>query len=192
VRCDYQHWEGALTTAPLGHDLLRYLNETDSPTLARLFPSSPALLRGGQGTPILYGLRVEGHGGSDTSSGTPILVDRFAVASPHEAVIAATGGGKTYYISWRLLQRFAHGHCAIVVIDPKDQEYRHLIESILGGTYLVLSEQAKVHLNPLALPPRSAATDERIRALQIDVRAERAVLLKQIVVGEAQARGIPR
>lgn len=49
VACDAQHWEGLLTTAPLGHDLLRYLFETDTPTLARLLPSSSAALAGWPG-----------------------------------------------------------------------------------------------------------------------------------------------
>ncbi|HEY3229374.1 MAG TPA: hypothetical protein VGJ87_09140, partial [Roseiflexaceae bacterium] len=77
-RCDYQHWEGVLTTAPLGHDRLRYLNETDTPTLARLLPSCPTPLRAGQGVPILYGLRGEGSDG-EQGAGAPVVLDRFAL-----------------------------------------------------------------------------------------------------------------
>jgi hypothetical protein len=62
VACDAQHWEGLRTTAPLGYDLLRYLFETDTPTLTRLLPASSAALQGGQGVPILYGVRAEGSG----------------------------------------------------------------------------------------------------------------------------------
>ena len=116
---DARHWEGLLTTAPLGHDLLRYLFETDTPTLARLMPSASAGLQSGQGVPILYGVRAEGSGAGQVS-GAPVLLDRFALPSPHQATIAATGGGKTYQQSFALLQRFAHGNCDICVLDPKD------------------------------------------------------------------------
>jgi hypothetical protein len=161
VACDAQHWEGLLTTAPLGHDLLRYLFETDTPTLARLLPSSSATLQSGQGVPILYGVRAEGSGAGQVS-GAPVLLDRFALPSPHQATIAATGGGKTYQQSFALLQRFAHGNCDICVLDPKDQEYRRLARRVLGGTYLVLSDQAEVQLNPLTLPWGDPTSVERL------------------------------
>lgn len=190
VACDAQHWEGLLTTAPLGYDLLRYLFETDTPTLARLLPSSSAALQGGQGAPILYGVRAEGNGAGQ-AVGAPILLDRFALPSPHQATIAATGGGKTYQQSFALLQRFAHGDCDICVLDPKDQEYRALIADVLGGTYLSLSGQADVQLNPLALPWGDAGVVERLRRIQVDLRARRASLVKQLVASEALARGMP-
>jgi hypothetical protein len=190
VACDAQHWEGLLTTAPLGYDLLRYLFETDTPTLTRLLPSSSAALQGGQGVPILYGVRAEGSGAGQ-AVGAPVLLDRFALHSPHQATIAATGGGKTYQQSFALLQRFAHGNCDICVLDPKDQEYRSLIEDVLGGTYLVLSDQADVQLNPLTLPWGDAGVVERLSRIQVDLRAKRASLVKQLVASESLARGMP-
>lgn len=84
VPTDLQHWEGLLTTAPLGHDLLRYLFETDSQTLARLLPSAAAALQGGQGVPILYGVRAEGSE-MGQGMGAPVLLDRFAMPSPQWA-----------------------------------------------------------------------------------------------------------
>jgi hypothetical protein len=126
-----------LATAPLGGDDLRYLLENGTPTLARLLPSSPATTQAVGGVPILYGVRAEEASGG---TGAPIVVDCFALTVPHEVVIAASGSGKTYQMGWPLLQRFAYGHCAICVIDPKNQEYRALIERTLGGQYLVLAE----------------------------------------------------
>lgn len=190
VATDAQHWEGLLTTAPLGHDLLRYLWETDTPTLARLLPSASAGLQSGQGVPILCGVRAEGTGAGQVI-GAPVLLDRFALPSPHQATIAATGGGKTYQQSFALLQRFAHGNCDICVLDPKDQEYRALIEGAMGGTYLVLSDKADVQLNPLTLPWGDQAVVERLNRIQVDVRGRRASLVKQLVASESQARGMP-
>jgi hypothetical protein len=189
TRCDQQHLDGVLTTAPLGRDDLRYLLENDTPTLARLLPSSPATAHGGSSVPILYGVRAEEAAGGGT--GAPIVVDRFALTVPHEVVIAASGSGKTYQMAWRLLQRFAYGNCAICVVDPKNQEYRTLIEQTLGGQYLVLAEHADERLNPLMLPYGDAAVATQIRALNLDVRAQRAALLKRLVIGEAFARGMP-
>lgn len=190
VPCDAQHWDGMLTTAPLGHDHLRYLFETDTPTLARLLPSATAAMPPATGTPILYGVRAEGSGTGQVV-GAPVLVDRFTLPSPHQAVIAATGSGKTYHQSLVLLQRFAHGNCDLCVLDPKDQEYRHLIEAAMGGTYLVLSPAADIQLNPLALPGNDPATIERLRRLDIDARARRASFVKQLIAGESLARGMP-
>lgn len=186
TRCDGQHLDGMLTIAPLGRDNLRYLLENDTPTLARFLPSSPALSRSGSGVPILVRAEQASHG-----TGAPIMVDRFALTVPHEAVIAASGSGKTYQMTWRLLQRFAHGRCGICVIDPKNQEYRALIERTLGGQYLVVAEHADVRINPLMLPYGDDAVSAQIRTLNLDVPAQRAALLKRLVVGEAQARGMP-
>ncbi|WP_141509040.1 VirB4 family type IV secretion system protein [Candidatus Chloroploca asiatica] len=190
VACDAHHWEGLLTTAPLGHDAVRSLFETDTPTLARLLPASSATLQSGQGVPILYGVRAEGSGAGQVG-GAPVVLDRFALPSPHQATIAATGGGKTYQQASALLQRFAHGSCDLCVLDPKDQEYRTLIETGLGGTYLVLSAQAELQLNPLTLPWGEAAVGARLARLQIDLRARRAALVKHLVASEALARGMP-
>lgn len=192
TRCDDQHWEGALTTAPLGYDQLRYLRETDTSTLARLVPSRGANLAvSPRGVPILIGMRADGSDASAAQQGVPVLLDRFTLPSPHQAVIAATGGGKTYAQCAALLQRFAYGQCSICVIDPKGQEYRQFIEQTLGGTYLVLSERSTTRLNPLMLPYGDAQRTARLRALDTDVRAARAALVKQLVATEAQARGMP-
>ncbi len=190
VACDAQHWEGLVTTVPLGYDQLRYLFETDTPTLARLLPAASATLQGGQGVPILYGVRAEGSGAGQ-AVGAPVLLDRFALPSPHQATIAATGGGKTYQQAFALLQRFAHGNCDICVLDPKDQEYRTLLTDVLGGTYLVLSDQATVQFNPLALPWGDAAVVARLTRIQVDLRAHRASLVKQLVASESLVRGQP-
>src|SRR5207247_3431906 len=128
--------------------------------------SSPATSHSGSGVPILYGVRAEEATGG--GMGAPIVVDRYTLTVPHEAVIAASGSGKTYQMAWRLLQRFAHGNCGICVIDPKNQEYRALIEQTLGGQYLVLAEHADVRLNPLMLPSGDTAVSAQIRTLNLD------------------------
>lgn len=186
-RCDYQHWDGLLTTAPLGRDALALTRETDSHTLARLIPDGGRPLPLGEHAPILYGVRAD--------SSLPVVIDRFALPSPHQAIIAATGGGKTYVQALLLLQRYAYGSCAIVVMDPKGQEYRTLIEETLGGTYVVLSEQAAVRINPLMLPQGGSNASSHlaavVRAQGLDVRMERAALVKHLLATEAQARGMP-
>jgi hypothetical protein len=183
VRCDYQHWEGVLTTTALGRDDLRLVREADSPTLARLIPDGGRALPLGEQAPILYGVHAD--------TGAPVILDRFALPSPHQAIVAATGGGKTYVQALLLLQRYAYGRCAIVVMDPKGQEYRALIEETLGGTYLVLSEQAEVRINPLMLPYGDPAALTTVRAQGLDVRMDRAALVKHLLTTEAQARGMP-
>jgi hypothetical protein len=190
VPTDYQHWEGMLTTVPLGRDDLRYLFETDTQTVALMLPSASVGLQGGQGIPILYGVRAEGRG-SNQGMGAPVLLDRFALRSPHQVKIAATGGGKTYQQSWELLQRFAHGTCDICVLDPKDQEYRQLLEDVMGGTYVVMSSRSEFQINPLALPWGDATVTERLVTVNAEILMERAGMVKQMVATECQARGMP-
>lgn len=185
TRCDYRQWEGVLATAPLGMDPLRLLWATDTPTLARLLPQGQAPFLGGRGAPIVYGRQADGTGG-----GLPVVLDRFQLPSPHQAIIAATGGGKTYLQCLLLLQRYAHGGCSIAVLDPKGQEYRRFIEETLGGTYVVLSEHATVGLNPLAVPHGDEAA-ARLRRMNLDVRTQRAALLKQVISTEMRVRGRP-
>ena len=61
----------------------------------------------------------------------------------------------------------------------------------MGGTYLVLSDKAEVQLNPLTLPWGDDAVVARLNRIQVDLRARRASLVKQLVASESLARGMP-
>ena len=190
TRCDLQHWDGVMTTAPLGHDHLRYLNETDTQTIARLLPTAAPTMPFVRGAPIFWGVRA-GIAGGTTGVGLPVVDDRYTQRlSPHKAVFAATRSGKSYHEGLEIYQRFAYGSCDIVIVDPKDQEYRGLVER-LGGTYLVLSERSEVRFNPLTLPHGDDMLVQHLLKLDIDVRANRAALVKHLAVTEARLRTTP-
>lgn len=190
VRCDGAHWDGVLTTAPLGRDELAYLRETDTQTLTRLIPDSPPSTPMTTGTPLRFGTRAV-PGQADPAGGAEVWIDVFGLISPLKVIIAGIGGGKTYLQSWLLAQRYAFGDCAICVIDPKDQEYRMLIDDLLGGTYVVLSEHSAVRFNPFMLPVGTPTELAALRATGQDLRADRASFLKQVIATEARLRGLP-
>lgn len=183
VASDLHHWETWLTTTPLGYEPRPMYLETDTPTLARLLPTSPPRVDQVHGIPLVYGVRDDG-----ASSGAPIIVDPRALLSPHRVKLAATRSGKSYQAFLEILQLFAHGHVNLLMIDPKDQEYRALVER-LGGTYVVLSPQSTVRINPLMLPHGDAAVIQHLRRLQQDLRTSRAALLTQLITDESRLRG---
>src|SRR5207247_842174 len=100
---------------------------------------------------VLYGL---------SSSGAPILLDRFARENYNSVLLARSGAGKSYLAKLEALRLLFRG-VQVFVIDPED-EYRRLCQAV-GGIYLPLAGEQAVALNPLDLPGggNGHALDER-------------------------------
>lgn len=139
-----QQWEGYVQSLPLGREELGLLLDTSGQAVAMgLLTATPGLKRRG-GRPLIWG--------EHPRTGTPIFWDRWRATNPHGLVIAESGSGKTYTVSGLLTQESALGEDAILILDPKFQEYRGLVNR-LGGAYVSLSSKAGYHINPLELPP---------------------------------------
>ncbi len=83
-------------------------------------------------------------------------------------MIAESGSGKTYVTSGLLTQELALGEDALLILDPKFQEYRQLVTA-LGGAYISLSGKAGYHINPLELPRLSPERAQQVAALEEDL-----------------------
>jgi hypothetical protein len=161
----FQQWEGWIEALPLGREELGLLHDTSGQALAMGMPTAaPGLLRRAGGLPIIWG--------EYPRTGAPIFWDRWTATNPHGLLIAESGSGKTYTISGLLAQELALGEDAILILDPKFQEYRQLVTA-LDGAYISLSGRAGYHINPLELPTLSPERAKAVAALEEDLLGQR-------------------
>lgn len=150
----YRALPGWLATLPLGIDTLKIRRTFDTSALAACFPfTSPDLptATGGAGAAsgVLYGL--------NTTSGAPVVWDRYAQDNYNSITLARSGAGKSYLTKLELLRLLFTGVTASV-IDPED-EYVRLAETV-GGQVIALGADG-VRLNPFDLPA-AAGDDEDV------------------------------
>jgi type IV secretory pathway VirB4 component len=120
----------------------------------------------------------------------PILWDRWAATNPHMVVIGESGAGTTYHLSGLLVQEWALGDEALLILDPKLQEYRQLVRN-LGGAYISLSGRAQHRINPLDLPALTSARLAQLEALDTDLLGERITFVRALIEQELRAQGTP-
>ncbi|MEN9933750.1 MAG: hypothetical protein RLZZ387_329, partial [Chloroflexota bacterium] len=132
------------------------------------------------GLPIVWG--------EHPRTGAPIIWDRWAATNPHALVVAESGSGKTYAVSGLLIQELALGEDALLILDPKFQEYRRLVTA-LGGAYISLSSKAGYHINPLELPRLTPERAQSVRELEEDLLGQRIGVVKALVARELKAQG---
>ena len=66
----------------------------------------------------------------------PIIWDRWTATNPHALIIAESGSGKTYAVSGLITQELALEQDAVLILDPKFQEYRQLVTALGGADAL--------------------------------------------------------
>lgn len=178
----FQQWEGYSESLPLGREELGLLHDTSGQAAAMGLPTAaPGLSRRG-GLPIVWG--------EHPRTGTPIFWDRWTATNPHALIIAESGSGKTYTTSGLLAQELALGEDALLILDPKFQEYRQLVTA-LGGAYISLSSRAGYHINPLELPRLSPDRIQSVVALEEDLLNQRLSVVKALIVRELKSQGTP-
>ncbi len=141
--------------------------------------ATPGLRRRG-GLPIIWG--------EHPRTGAPILYDRWTATNPHALMIAESGSGKTYVTSGLLVQELALGEDALLILDPKFQEYRQLVTA-LDGAYISLSSKAGYHINPLELPRLTPERAQQVAALEEDLLGQRIGVVKALITRELKAMG---
>ncbi|MGQ9549842.1 MAG: VirB4 family type IV secretion system protein, partial [Roseiflexus sp.] len=87
-----------------------------------------------------------------------------------------------------LAQELALGEDALLILDPKRQEYRALTTA-LGGAYISLSGRAGYHINPLELPPLAPERARAVAALEEDLLGQRIGVVKALITRELKAQG---
>jgi TraG P-loop domain len=176
----FQQWEGWVEALPFGREELNLLHDTSGQAAAMGMPTAaPGLQRRG-GLPIVWG--------EHPRTGVPILWDRWTATNPHALIIAESGSGKTYVTSGLLAQELALGEDALLILDPKFQEYRQLVTA-LDGAYISLSGRAGYHINPLELPQLAPERAKQVVALEEDLLGQRIGVVKALVTRELKAMG---
>jgi type IV secretory pathway VirB4 component len=176
----FQQWEGYLGSLPLAYDQPGLLHDTSGRAAAMGLPTAaPGLTRRG-GLPIVWG--------EHPRSGAPIVYDRWQATNPHMLIVAESGSGKTYTMGGLLAQELALGEDALLILDPKRQEYRSLTTA-LGGAYISLSGRAGYHINPLELPPLAPERARAVAALEEDLLGQRISVVKALITRELKAQG---
>ncbi len=137
--------QGFAATRPLGNDVLDVANNLNTEPLSTTFPFVSSDLSSNQG--VFYGINRHNNG--------LILFDRFKMENANMVVFAKSGAGKSYTVKLEVLRSMMFG-ANVIIIDPEN-EYKHLCEAV-GGSFLKISLNSDVHLNPFDLP--QAVEDE--------------------------------
>ncbi|MBD3268547.1 DUF87 domain-containing protein [bacterium] len=93
----------------------------------------------------------------------PIIRDIFDLSNANGAILATSGGGKSYTAKL-LLSRYLMQGTKVIVIDPQS-EYRKLTE-LYKGSVIDLSRKSKTIINPLDLLGHSYA-DKRLALIDL-------------------------
>jgi type IV secretory pathway VirB4 component len=177
----FQQWEGYRESLPLGQAELGLLHDTSGQAAAMGMPTAPSgLTRRNGGLPIVWG--------EEPRTGAPIIWDRWTATNPHALIIAESGSGKTYAVSGLLTQELALGEDALLILDPKFQEYRQLVTA-LGGAYISLSGKSGYHINPLELPTLTPKRALAVAGLEEDLLGQRIGVIKALITRELKAMG---
>jgi hypothetical protein len=176
----FQQWEGYVESLPIGRGGHALPHDTSGQVVAMGLPTASPGLRKRGGLPIIWG--------EHPRTGAPIIWDRWAATNPHALVIAESGSGKTYAVSGLLVQELALGEDALLILDPKFQEYRRLVTA-LGGAYVSLSKNAGYHINPLELPRLTPERAQAVRELEEDLLGQRIGVVKALISRELKAQG---
>jgi hypothetical protein len=174
----FQQWDAYAATLPVGRVTPALVHDMSGSAAAMGLPTSTPGLRQRAGLPLVWG--------EHPYTGAPIVWDRWNATNPHALVVAESGSGKTYAVSGLLIQELACGEDALLILDPKFQEYRRLVTA-LGGAYISLSSKAGFHINPLELPRLTAERAAAVRELEEDLLGQRIGVVKALLARELRA-----
>ncbi len=138
---------GFAATRPLANDVLDVANNLNTEPLSTTFPFVSSDLSSNEG--ILYGI--------NRHNNSLVLFDRFKMENANMVVFAKSGAGKSYTVKLEVLRSMMFGS-SVIIIDPEN-EYKHLCEAV-GGTFLKVSLNSDVHLNPFDLPKKTGGDDD--------------------------------
>lgn len=134
-----QQEQGMNSTMPQSTDQLLIRRNMNTGAISTTFPFTSADLTQEKG--ILYGINLHNSG--------LIIFDRFSLENANMVVFAKSGAGKSYTVKLEALRSMMVG-TEILIIDPEN-EYQKLAEAV-GGSYVRLSLNSDVRINPFDLP----------------------------------------
>lgn len=151
----FQQEQGLQSTAPQMIDHLQIRRNMDTGAISTSFPFTSADLTQEQG--ILYGINMHNNG--------LVIFDRFTLENANMVVFAKSGAGKSFAVKLEALRTMMLG-ADILIIDPEN-EYQRLAEAV-GGSYIRLSLNSDVRINPFDLP-RVIDTEDADDALRANL-----------------------
>lgn len=134
-----QQEQGMNSCMPLCLDQLQIRRNMNTGAISTSFPFTSADLTQEKG--ILYGINMHNSG--------LVIFDRFSLENANLVVFAKSGAGKSFTVKLEALRSMMIGS-EIIIIDPEN-EYQKLCDAV-GGSYIRLSLNSDVRINPFDLP----------------------------------------
>lgn len=134
-----QQEQGMNSTMPQCTDQLQIRRNMNTGAISTSFPFTSADLTQEKG--ILYGINMHNNG--------LVIFDRFSLENANLVVFAKSGAGKSFAVKLEALRSMMLG-TEIIIIDPEN-EYARLCDAV-GGSYIRLSLNSDVRINPFDLP----------------------------------------
>ena len=134
-----QQEQGMNSTMPMATDQLMSRRNMNTSAISTSFPFTAADLTQEKG--ILYGVNLHNNG--------LVIFDRFTLENANLVVFAKSGAGKSFAVKLEAVRSMMMGS-EIIIIDPEN-EYQKLCDAV-GGSYVRLSLNSDVRINPFDLP----------------------------------------
>lgn len=170
-----QQEQGMNSCLPQCTDQLQIRRNMNTGAISTSFPFTSADLTQEKG--ILYGINMHNNG--------LVIFDRFTLENANMVVFAKSGAGKSFTVKLEALRSMMIGS-EIIIIDPEN-EYQKLSDAV-GGSYVRLSLNSDVRINPFDLPKVVDAEDanDALRANLVTLHG-----LFRIMLGGGQASLTP-
>ncbi len=141
-----QQEQGMNSVMPQCTDQLLIRRNMNTGAISTSFPFTSADLTQEKG--ILYGINMHNNG--------LVIFDRFTLENANMVVFAKSGAGKSFTVKLEALRSMMVG-AEVLIIDPEN-EYQRLCDAV-GGSYIRLSLNSDVRINPFDLPKVVDAED---------------------------------
>ena len=134
-----QQEQGLKSAVPQLSDQLQIRRNMNTGAISTSFPFTSADLTQENG--VLYGVNMHNNG--------LVIFDRFTLENANMVVFAKSGAGKSFTVKLEALRTMMMG-AEVLIIDPEN-EYQKLSDAV-GGSYIRLSLNSDVRINPFDLP----------------------------------------
>ena len=134
-----QQEQGLKSTVPQLSDQLQIRRNMNTGAISTSFPFTSADLTQENG--VLYGVNMHNNG--------LVIFDRYMLENANMVVFAKSGAGKSFTVKLEALRTMMMG-AEVLIIDPEN-EYQKLSDAV-GGSYIRLSLNSDVRINPFDLP----------------------------------------
>ena len=150
-----QQEQGLKSAVPQLSDQLQIRRNMNTGAISTSFPFTSADLTQENG--VLYVVNMHNNG--------LVIFDRYTLENANMVVFAKSGAGKSFTVKLEALRTMMMG-AEVLIIDPEN-EYQKLSDAV-GGSYIRLSLNSDVRINPFDLP-RVIDAEEADNALRANI-----------------------